>query len=118
MVTIEGLDALSKRLGAIIGRIRHFKQVDIGQVLSAWQTEEMHRKRPFTMRARRVGRASTIIRPHSLFEMKHSRRATRRAIRRHKPPPARWSTRPILRDQLLSELQSRLEEALQEKIHW
>ena len=120
MVTfqITGLDAISKRLGDMLHRIEHFKAVDIGHELSAWQTDQMHRKRPFTMRARRAGRATTIIRPHSRYEMRHARSAFRRALRHHLAGPVHWSTRPILRGELLDELQTRMGEALNEKIHW
>ena len=46
---------LSSALGAMIARIDHFKRVDIGQGLSDFQTIDMHRGKPFTMRSRAKG---------------------------------------------------------------
>jgi hypothetical protein len=70
--------AIERRLEGMIQKIDHFKRLDVGAELSHWQTEDMHRHRPFTMRSRRAGRAATIIRPHSLYEMKGRRRFARR----------------------------------------
>ena len=73
---------VSARLGAMIGRIDHFKRVGIGQGLSDFQTIDMHRDKPFTMRSRAKGMATTKIRPHSLYEMKQAGKTRRRAVRR------------------------------------
>jgi hypothetical protein len=121
--------AIIKRLNEMLGKLDHFKRVDIGQELSAWQTEDMHRHRPFTMRSRRKGQAATVIRPHSLYEIKHSeryqRRMARRVIRGTKKSMAafaRWegktSMRPILRAELYQRLQSRMDALLNEKLTW
>jgi hypothetical protein len=116
-------EALVKRIDAMRHKIEHFKAVDIGAELSAWQTDDMHRHRPFTMRSRRAGRAATKIRPHSLFEMKRSLAAQRRFMRhaRHGqiiPEPYRhWSTRPVLRVELFERLCERYD-VLREKIRW
>jgi hypothetical protein len=106
-----------KRLDDMLRKVRHFKAVDIGQELSAWQTEDMHRKRPYTKRNRRRGVASTVIRPHSRFEMGHRRRVARRLIRKGRYLP-RWSSRPILRDVLLERLQNRLDILVANKLTW
>jgi hypothetical protein len=108
--------AVERRLDDMLHKIGHFKRVDIGQELSAWQTEDMHRHRPFTMRNRRAGIARTIIRPHSRYEMGLRRRIARRMIRKGRYLP-RYSNRPILRDVLLEKLQSRLS-ILSEKLNW
>jgi hypothetical protein len=131
--------ALVKRLQDAHNRIIHFKRVDLGAELSAWQTEELHRHRPFTMRWRAQGRAQTKIRPHSLYEMvksegvalgpKEMRRA-RRALSKHLHHPLKrkrqlhlrehrhWSTRPILRQEMERRLIERMRQAAEEKIHW
>jgi hypothetical protein len=123
------IDPLSKRLGAMLAKIDHFKRVDIGAGLSDFQTQDMHRHRPFTMRSRAKGLAVTKIRPHSLYEMQHSYRAAQRfnryvrstAKRRRKKPPrfyAHLSTRPILREGMLDVLDERMTNLLNEKIKW
>jgi hypothetical protein len=121
--------ALSKRMAEMLGKIDHFKRVDLGTGLSDFQTQDMHRNRPFTMRSRARGVAVTKVRPHSLYEMEHSAMATKRiqrylrstSKRRRKKAPrfsAHTSTRPILRPQLLSVLQERMTALLAEKITW
>jgi hypothetical protein len=114
----QDLKDITKRLYVMAARIRHFKAVDIGATLSTWQTDDMHRHRPFTKRLKRAGKASTLIRPHSRYEMTRSRRAASRLRRRRKPPRPKTSTRPILREELDAQLQKRLVEALHQKIHW
>ena len=110
---------VSDALGAMIRRIDHFKRVDIGQGLSDFQTDDMHRDRPFTMRSRARGMATTKIRPHSLYEMKQSGKTRRRVVRRFsRNRPAcrrRWrgtickySSRPILRSEMYEVLETRM----------
>jgi hypothetical protein len=120
-------------------KIAHLKRVDIGAELSAWQVEDMHRQRPFTMRSRAKGIASTKIRPHSLYEMLRSegaalstkeQRSAMRAVRKHFKYPVKrrrkmvyrehrhWSERPILRAELLSILMDRVANLVREKLNW
>lgn len=120
------MSAVSKRIGEMIGRIDHFKRVDIGNGLSDFQTQDMHRNKPFTMRSRAKGRAVTKIRPHSLFEMQRSRKTQRRMVRylkskrRRRPPRfyVQTSTRPILRREMLDRLGARMHQLFLDKIHW
>jgi hypothetical protein len=113
----------------MLAKIDHFKRVDIGAGLSDFQTQDMHRHRPFTMRSRTKGLAVTKIRPHSLYEMQHSQKVTMRlrrylrstAKRRRKKPPrfyAYYSQRPILREDLFAVLDERMTNLLNEKIKW
>jgi hypothetical protein len=132
-------EALVKRLQDMRNRIGHFKRVDIGAELSAWQIRDLHRHRPFTMRWRAQGRAQTKIRPHSLYEMVRSEGATlpvkqqRRLVRGLRSqlghPLGRgfmktlrehshWSTRPILRQEMEHVLMQHLQECMKEKLHW
>ncbi|MET0722630.1 MAG: hypothetical protein ABWY64_17615 [Tardiphaga sp.] len=106
--------AIERRLEGMIQKIDHFKRVDVGAELSHWQTEDMHRHRPFTMRSRRAGRAATIIRPHSLYEMKGRRRFARRTGSQGRYVP-RWSTRgpDLARLRLENELVDRMTMLLQ-----
>src|SRR5215831_4537153 len=106
------VSGLVKAVDGMIHRIDHLGRVDIGAELSAWQVDDLHRHRPFTMRNRRAHTATTKIRPHSKYETQHSRRAFGRAVRRilrDKPTMYRhWSTRPILRKEMYDRLCERL----------
>jgi hypothetical protein len=136
-------EALSKRIGDMLEKINHFKRVDIGMGLSEWQTEELHRHRPFTMRSRAKGLAVTKIRPHSLFEMERSAHAAEQVVRyrralamaaakayagkrvrkyrrrhRHQRFYRHTSTRPILREEALEVLMIEMANLLEAKIKW
>jgi hypothetical protein len=122
-------EAVLKKCVGMLAKIDHFKRVDIGTGLSDFQVDDMHRHRPFTMRSRARGRAVTKVRPHSLYEMEHSRRATRRIVRyikskakrRRKQAPRFYmhtSVRPILRAEMYSALDTRMTNLFIEKIKW
>ena len=145
-ITVDTKD-VSDAIGKMIGKIDHFKRVDIGMELSDFQTEDMHRHRPFTMRSRARGMATTKIRQHSLFEMERSAAAAQRFTRarrqylrskyylrgfpdkknrkRRRPQYINtlesyrhWSMRPILREEMESRLWERMIRARDEKITW
>jgi hypothetical protein len=59
--------SVEKRLQAMRNKIVYLKRVGIGQEMSEWQVEDLHRNRPFTMRSRARGMATTVVRPHSLY---------------------------------------------------
>jgi hypothetical protein len=123
-------------LRRMIGNVTHLKRVGIGTALSEWQTEDMHRHRPFTMRSRAAGKATTKVRPHSLFEVNRSLYAQKGMVRVQKllAKPrkrayrgqfaiyqfyrARTSTRPYLRDSMFEALTVRLGELLQKELSW
>jgi len=135
-------DEIVANLQAMQSKISHFKRVDIGAELSAWQTKDLNRHRPFTMRWRAQGRAQTKIRPHSLYEMMRSegealtdrqRRRAMKGLRTHLQHPItrkqrarllhprghqHWSTRPILREEMLHRLWEELVQVFHEKIRW
>jgi hypothetical protein len=130
------------RLNGMLDQINYVKRTGIGAELSKFQTEDMGRDKPFTMKSRAAGRATTIVRPHSLYEMERSaaashrfRRATIRyekflasGKKRRKRKPRyvaiatsgyrRWSTRPILRSTMLAKLRDRLDDMLNAKLRW
>ena len=134
---IEDLEAVKHRVDHMLQSIDHLKSVDIGHELSEWQVEDLHRNKPFTMRYRRAGRAETVIRPHSLFEMKRSVRYQRTRGRRlarllgrhtsraflkaqglfHSFQPT-VSQREILRQEMLERLVVRLGEMAKEHLKW
>ena len=113
VVTVEST-GIQRRLRKMVRTLAHYGSIDLGQELSAWQVDDMHRHRPFTKRTRR--KAATVIRPHSKYEVERSVQAQARARRRHQVVAR--STRPILRDELLQKLQQRMEALAAEKIHW
>ena len=122
-------ESVVKRLTKMRAHIQHVKEVEIGNMLSDWQTQDMHRKHPATKRIRSRGIARTTIRPHSLYEMKRSRKFGQRLVRRAKSAAKRHlkfevptvfmhtSQRPILRHSLLLMLQSRFK-TLAQSIKW
>jgi|SRR5215471_12439347 len=118
MLVIEiNADAIVERLQDMRDKLHHFKRVDIGNEMSEWQTADMHRHRPFTMRSRRKGKATTKVRPHSLYEVQAS--ATyQRYLRRHHRPPRKSSNRPYLRETLLDVLIARYRELVAETLKW
>jgi hypothetical protein len=114
----QDLAQLEQTLAAMLHKLNHFSNVELGQMMSDWQVNDMHRHRPFTMRSRH--KASTKVRPHSLREVLGVKRyraklAGKRLPRRH--PHRRWSTRPILRAALQSKLFTTVTEAFQ-RISW
>src|SRR3954469_3217442 len=133
-VNIDTAGAL-QAISGMIRRIDHFRRVGIGAELSAWQVEDMHRHRPFTMRSRAQGRAATVVRPHSRYEVMRSRQTQRkvqRVLKAMAKPRARpyrgkgmlylayrrTSARAILRDELLAQLAARMREAMHRLLMW
>jgi hypothetical protein len=117
----NALAKLDRRLETMLHRIDHFAKVDMGHVMSDWQTQDMHRHRPFTMRSRR--KVQTKVRPHSLREVLGAKRfraklAGKRLPHRPKLRRGRWSTRPILRAELLNALYMHMTDALHSFIRW
>jgi hypothetical protein len=99
-----------KKLEDMQRDLRHFPQ-QMADEFATWQRDDMHRKHPSVHRVSRR-RFRTIIRPHSQKEMLRRHRALVRAHRRHKAGPPRWSTRPILRPELLQLLQERMHDLI------
>lgn len=114
-ITVDTTHA-SARIDKMLRRLDHVGRVEVGAVLSHWQISDLHRTRPFTKRLRSQGTARTILRPHSLYEMRRSRRFGSRVLRRAKRratfvlPRAflHYSTRPILRANMLELLRQRM----------
>lgn len=132
MATISiDVDPVLQRVDHMIRKINHVKRVELGQMLSAWQVDDLHRGKPFTMRSRAKGIASTRLRPHSLYEMKKglryqkrvkrvlARLATNKRPRRIKPLriQAKTSMRPVLREEMDKRLEERGNELLA-SIRW
>jgi hypothetical protein len=125
----DELKRLENLVTDMADKIDHMKRVDLGAELSAWQIEDMHRNRPFTMRSRRAGRATTVVRPHSLYEMRASARyqrgmarrvarGTRKSMYWFQHWQARFSSRPILRTELFERLYTRMTDLLATKLRW
>jgi hypothetical protein len=136
MITIsaEGADAFVKTIGKMIGRITYFGGVEMPKEMSDWQVDDVHRKRPGTKRSRwRAGstKVQTLFRPHSRFETERSALYQRRLMRRVRRVGTtkrfkqindyiqlKRSSRPILRDSLVRELEDRMVTAMSETISW
>jgi hypothetical protein len=127
VVTVDASGPLYT-IGAMVRQLRHFGQVGIGTVMSDWQVEDMHRNRPFTKRNGGAKTASTLVRPHSRYEVNRARKAQRRVARRARKhgqlltlvsqPDRPRSTRPILRAELEMKLHERMSEALRKQLQW
>jgi hypothetical protein len=127
VVTVDASGPIAT-LHGMVRQLDHFGRVGIGQEMSEWQTEDMHRKRPFTKRNRSAKTAATLVRPHSRYEVNRSRNAQRRIARRARKhgellslvtqPTRPRSTRPILRAELVLKLHERMSQAMREKLQW
>ena len=105
---------LDRRIDDMRERLKKLGAQDIQDEMFNWQAEDMHRKRPRVRGFRK--RATTIIRPHSVAEMKREHRAMLRAKRR-KGGFHHLSTRPILRPELYERLCQRMR-ALLATVSW
>src|SRR5262245_34397105 len=132
-IEIDPVDmaAVQETVGGMMETLDHLKRTDLGNELAAWQREDLHRKYPFVMRSRARGRATTYIRPHSLYEVQRSARYQERQGRRlarllkakrsRKLRPVfrafepKTSMRPILRAGLVERLAERMIEMVSEK---
>jgi hypothetical protein len=127
---IANRDEVVNRVGSMIGRITSFANNDMPAAFSAWQKQDMHRKRS-SMKATRWRRhrksVQTIVRPHSRYEtlksmtyqkrlLRRLRRVRRRVITEH--IRLRFSNRPILREQLYREFIERMARSFFESIKW
>jgi hypothetical protein len=131
------LEEVQHSVNRMLLSIEHLRTTDLGGELSAWQTEDVHRNKPFTMRYRRAGRAQTVFRRHSLKRIKRSiayqrrggslltRALSRRTRKGYLRTMAQYhsfqpltSTLPILREELVEKLGTRLVEMAKEKLHW
>jgi hypothetical protein len=122
-IKLEGLPAIEKRIGGMIGRLRNLSSRGVRNELADWEVEDMHRDAPWARRSRPRGTAYTTVRPHSRYEMRRSRAYQRRALRRTlkgstAPFQMKTSTRPILRQELLDRLAERYVELLSERLRW
>lgn len=114
----KALEEIDKTLESMLNKLDYFSKVKLGEVMSDWQTAEVHRHRPFTMRWRGQKRqVVTKFRPHSKWEVDRSLLAERRA-KRHGAPPLHTSTRPILRDEMWSQLVTEMTTAFHDTIKW
>ena len=115
-----------EKIAAMLHKIDHFGKVDMGREMSDWQTKDLHRHRPFTMRWRgRERKVQTVVRPHSLRELLGKRGYARKVLHlkvgrapRHHRQYRRWSNRPILRESMIALLGQHMIEAFKKHISW
>jgi hypothetical protein len=122
MLTVDiDVEAIEKRIDDMLHKLNHFGAQDMPDQLFNWEAEDLHRRKPWVskkpMRSRRMRRAMTIIRPHSVSEMKRSHAALIRAHRRHQQA-RHWSTRPILRHVLWEKLKKEMEALMPSLLSW
>jgi hypothetical protein len=131
MIDIEAdTKAIESRLNKMYWKIQRLGHRYIGMEMSEWQQDDVNRKRPYTKRAVRSKQASTLFRPHSRYEMRVRRKLYRQAVRRAKKfgkkmalPVVpirinRWSTRPILRAEMITRLRVRMHDMMRERLQW
>ena len=129
----KALEEVRHSINRMVQSLEHLRTFDLGGELSAWQTEDVHRNKPFTMRFRKAGRAQTVFRPHAWKQVIRSRRYQRsggRKLARLVLHPSRkaaaafgrfqsiTSTLPILREELVEKLGERLLEMAKEQLKW
>jgi hypothetical protein len=115
-IDVDGTEETMARIKAMLTQLAELRHYKIANEFADWQTEDVHRQRPFVVRHRGPS-WSTRFRPHSKWEMTRHRRAVRRAIRHGWTPSGPRSTRPILRAELIDALVRRMEELL-DTITW
>jgi hypothetical protein len=122
-IELKGMDAVAQKIAHMQETIKKLPD-DMETELFNWQAEDMHRRNPGVKRQGKR-RRSTIVRPHSLGEMMHRFRAKRkqamrqrrRKRRRHGRVYQRTSSRPVLRDELLTRFYERGTQLLR-KVKW
>jgi hypothetical protein len=109
-VSIDGMDALDRRLQMMIDRCAHAGDL-MATELEAWQVEDMRRRYPNIQRPDQ-NTAVTLVWPRSRVVQrpeKHRRAAVARARRvRGGGRRLAYSTRPILREELFDKLSDRM----------
>jgi hypothetical protein len=113
-IEVTGVEETMARLDGMIEKLIELRTHKIGEEFANWQTETVHRRAPFVVHHRNVW--GTRFRPHSRWEMQRHRRAMRRLVR-HGRYTGFYSTRPILRQELLDDLVKRMEEVLSD-VRW
>ena len=141
MITIEidpkTLEEVRHSINRMAQSIEHLKTVDLGRELSEWQVQDVGRSKPFTMRFRKAGRARTVFRAHSWKQIRRStayqrrggslltralgrrtRKGYLRAMATYHAFQPLTSTLPILREELIEQLGTRLVEMAKEQLKW
>jgi hypothetical protein len=118
------------RIGSMVGRITVYGKKEMPAAFSAWQTQDMHRKRAqmkSTKWRRHQKRVQTTVRPHSRYETEKSQAYQKRLLRRLRRVKRRviterirlrFSNRPILREQLYREFIERMSRSFFDTIKW
>ena len=130
-MTIANAAEVANTIGAMIGRITYMGGVELPKEMGDWETKDVHRKRPGKKRKKwRRGstQVQTLFRPHSQYETQRSTLYQRRLLRRLRRATGRRiitdfiqlrrSARPVLRETLLEQLQTRMTTALFETVSW
>ena len=136
-IDVENLEGVRHSVNRMLQSLEHLRTVDLGHELSEWQVQDVGRSKPFTMKYRRAGRAQTVFRPHSWKQVRKStayqrrggsllsralgrrtRKGYLRAMARYHAFQPLTSTLPILREELIEQLGTRLVEMAKEQLKW
>ena len=136
-IDVENLEGVRHSVNRMLQSLEHLRTVDLGHELSQWQVQDVGRSKPFTMKYRPAGRAQTVFRPHSWKQVRKSsayqrrggsllsralgrrtRKGYLRAMARYHAFQPLTSTLPILREELIEQLGTRLVEMAKEQLKW
>jgi hypothetical protein len=115
-LNFDGLTEVVKKFEDMQEKIKDLEHTGLVDETRNWGVRDVHRHRPGAHRMRGGG-AWVKFRPHSLYEMRRSRRAMRKLFRKGRFL-YRVSQRPILRPIMLDRLQKRIDELLSETLKW
>ena len=112
-ITVDAT-AIKKTLDTMVENIAHFPY-DMDKEFIDWQTQDMHRQRPFTkLDAGASANTYTIILSDYTRKMMQSRGPKRLVIQQR----GTISVRPILRVELLDKLKERMKALLHNCLKW
>jgi hypothetical protein len=113
-IDVQGLDRIVNRIDGMREKIQHFEHVDIPHEFADWETQDMHRHAPGVRHTR--GGAKSLWRAHSRYEVRRHKLAQRRYLKRGVHPT--YSSRPVVRLQMIDRLHERMVRMLNEKLRW
>ena len=114
VIEADGFEETAERVDKMILQLRELRGYEIGREFAEWQEQDVNPKHAFVVKHRATW--TTRFRPHSRWEMTRHRYAMRRLVRRGRYT-GYYSTRPVLRQELLDQLVTRME-ALLNNIKW
>jgi hypothetical protein len=115
-VETVGLDAIQNTIDKMVEDIVQLGKIEIFEELTAWQSEDMHRKYPNTLQDTETS-AVTGVWPRSRTWMP-TRKTNRQVAQRIHMAQVHTSTRPILRAELFTMLCDRMAVLMSKVLQW